>query len=311
MVNMLLRIWIITKRTFLGFTGDNCTQQAAAITYYILFSLAPLAIVVVAVLGIFLNGEEVRDRVVDWVLEVIPLSSIEGRASVTEIVEEIQNVNATFAVIGLVVALWSSLAVFAAIRRALNNVWGMEEHRPYAQAKVVDLMQVGVVCLVLVASIVLTGLVRTAREVSADYLGPIAGGNVFWEIPSAIAAGLVTLAAFCVLYRIVPAVHPGWRAVVPGAILATVLFELLKNSFAIYVANFNSYSVVYGSLAGILLFLFYMFLASNILLIGAEFVKTMQRYQAGAYDLEINPPVPLPPVTTRMLRSLRGLFVRD
>ena len=308
---MLLRLWIITKRTFLGFTGDSCTQQAAAITYYVLFSLAPLAIVLVAVLGVFLNGEDVQKRIVDWVLEVIPLSDPEGRDSVVKIVEGIQHVNATFAVLGVVVALWSSLAVFASMRRALNNVWGTSEHRPYVQSKIVDLLQVGVVCAVLLGSIVLTGLVRTAREISADYLGPIAGESRFWEIPSAVAPALITLGAFCVLYRIVPAAHPRWRAVVPGAILAALLFEILKNSFAFYVANFNNYNFVYGSLAGILLFLFYMFLASNILLIGAEFVKTMQGYLGGAFDAELHPLEPLPPVRTRMMRSLRGMFVRD
>jgi uncharacterized BrkB/YihY/UPF0761 family membrane protein len=68
---------------------------------------------------------------------------------------------------------------------------------------------------------------------------------------------------------------------------------------------------VYGSLAGVLLFLLYMYLASCILLIGAELTVALDRYHAGAYESEINPPEPLPPVTTRALRAFRGLFVRD
>lgn len=308
---MLLRLWIISKRTFLGFTQDNCTQQAAAITYYVLFALVPLAIVLIAVLGLFLDGEDVRENVVDWVLEVIPLSDFEGRVSVTEVVESIQNLSTTFAIVGLVFAVWGSLAVFASVRRALNNVWGVEEARPWIQAKFVDLVQVGVVSAVLLSSIVLTGLIRAARRASGDFLGGLASGNPLWELATALLPAAMTFVAFALLYRIVPAARPRWRTVIPGALLAAILFEALKLSFAIYISNFNSYDVVYGSLGGLLLFLFYMFLASNILLLGAELVETLGRFHAGAFEEEINPPVPLPPVSTRMYRAVRGLFVRS
>ena len=103
-----------------------------------------------------------------------------------------------------------------------------------------------------------------------------------------------------------PASHPRLRDVLPGALLATLLFEVLKNSFAIYVANFNNFDVVYGSLAGALLFLLYTFLASNILLIGAELTRTMERYHNHELDAELFPPEPRPPVTTRALRAREG-----
>lgn len=308
---MLLRLWIITKRTFLGFASDNCTQQAAAITYYVLFALVPLTIVVIAVLGAFLDSDDVTENIVDWVLEIVPLSDFEGRASVTEVVTSIQNLSRTFAIFGLFLAIWGSLAVFAAIRRALNNVWGIEEERPWIQAKFVDLVQVGVVSAVLLGSIVLTGLIRAARNVSGDYLGPLARGSTLWEVPTALLPAAMTFVAFTLLYRIVPASRPDWRNVLPGAAVAALLFEALKLSFAIYITNFNQYDVVYGSLGGLMLFLFYMFLGSNILLLGAELVETLDRFHAGAFEHEINPPEPLPPVPVRMYRAFRGLFVRS
>jgi membrane protein len=122
---------------------------------------------------------------------------------------------------------------------------------------------------------------------------------------------LLTLATFVLLYRIVPASHPKLRDVLPGAVLATLLFEVLKNSFAIYVANFNNFDVVYGSLAGALLFLLYTFLASNILLAGGELTRTLERYHAHELDAEIYPVEPQPPVASRMLSAVKGLFVRQ
>jgi membrane protein len=225
-------------------------------------------------------------------------------------VESVQNLSASFAILGLVFAVWGSLTVFSSIRRALNNVWAAEEGRPWLQAKFVDLAQVGVVALVLLGSIVLTGVIRTARDASGDYLGPLAGRSPLWEIPTALLPAALTFTAFALLYHIVPVARPGWRSVLPGAALAALLFEALKISFAFYVANFSNYNVVYGSVGGLLLFLFYMFLASNILLLGAELVHTLSRFHAGAFADEIDPPVPLPPVSTRMYRAMRSLFVR-
>jgi|CXWL01.1.fsa_nt_gi membrane protein len=308
---MLLRLWIISKRTFLGFSADNCSQQAAAITYYVLFSIAPLAIFVIALLGTFLNGEDVRQRIVDWVVEIVPLSDTEGRDAVERIVEGAQNVSATVAIAGLLLTLWASLAVFASIRRALNNVWSMTEHRPWAQGKLVDLLQVGIVSVVLLGSIALTGFLRTVREVSAGHFGVLASGNVLWETPGIVGPALLTFGAFAVLYKTVPAAHPRWRDVLPGAVLAALLFEILKVSFAFYLANFNNFDLVYGSLAGILIFLFYMFLAANILLVGAELAYTLSRFHAGALDAELYPATPPPSVAIRMMRALRGLFVRQ
>lgn len=307
---MLRRLWIVTKHTAIGYTRDNASQHAAAITYYVLFSMVPLAIVTLTILGFFLDSEDVRNNVVDWVLEVIPLSETDGRDAVVNIVETVQNLSTTVALASLALTLWVSLAVFASIRRALNAIWGITEHRPWFQGKIVDLSQVGLVSAVLLGSVVLTAIIRAVRE-ATDKFGPLGGTNNLWEVPANVVPAILTFAAFAVLYRVVPAAHPRWRSILPGAFLASALFEALKLSFAFYIANFNDFDVVYGSLAGLLIFLFYMFLASNILLIGAEVTRTLERLHDGEFEDEINPPAPLPPVSVRAFRAFRGLFVRD
>ncbi|TAK57797.1 MAG: YihY/virulence factor BrkB family protein, partial [Dehalococcoidia bacterium] len=132
-----------------------------------------------------------------------------------------------------------------------------------------------------------------------------------WEIPSVLLPAVLTFVTFALLYRIVPAARPRWRDALPGAFVATLLFEALKNGFAFYVANFNNFDVVYGSLAGVLLFLFFTYLSSAILLIGAELARTFLAYHSGVLRDELYPPQPLPPVTTRAFRAVKGLFVRQ
>jgi membrane protein len=305
------RIWILAKSTYLSFARDNCTQLAAAISYYVLFSIVPLAILAVSIAGLVLGSQEVRNSITNHVLDAVPLSQTEGRSAVESAIDSVKRVSGPVAALGLVGTLWTASAVFASIRKSLNTVWGVEEHRPWAQAKLIDLAQVAVLGAMLLASLVLTGVLRAARHLSAAYVGPLANRNPLWGVPPIVLPALLTFATFALMYRIVPATRPRWRDALPGAMLATLLFEVLKDSFAFYVANFNNFDVVYGSLAGALFFLLYTFLSSNILLVGAEFTRTMERYHRHELDAEIFPVDPPTPVTTRALRAVKGLFIRQ
>lgn len=305
------RIWILAKTTYLDFARNNCTQLAAAISYYVLFSIVPLAILAVSIAGLIFGGQSVRNNITDRILDAVPLSQTDGRSAVEDALDSVKRVSGPVAAAGLLGTLWTASAVFASIRKSLNDVWGVEERRPWAQAKLVDLAQVGLLGAILLASLILTGVLRTIREVSASHVGPLAGSNPLWAVPPIALPAVLTLATFVLMYRIVPASHPLWRDVLPGAVLATLLFEVLKNSFAIYVTNFNNFNVVYGSLAGALLFLLYTFLSCNILLAGAELTRTLERYHNHELDAELFPVDPQPPVTTRVFRAMKGLFVRQ
>jgi membrane protein len=310
---VLRKLFVIIKNTAIGYTTDSSGQQAAAITYYVLFSMVPLGIFGLSVLGRFLGTEEVQEQVVDWIMDTLPFTPVEGRKQVEDFVSGLQNISTSLAIVGIIAALWGSLGMFSAVRRSLNNIWGMREERPFVQSKLVDLFQVGLVALVLLGSVVLTGFLRVARQISTNVGGPISGDSALWEVPTALIPLLVTFIAFCGLYKIVPAARPKWRSVIPGALLAALLFEILKQGFAIYVANFNNYDAVYGALGGVMLFLFSLYLSSCILLVGGELIETLERYHRGALAEELTP-APLPSskaaLRERAIVAVKGLFVR-
>lgn len=307
---MFRRAWVFTKQTYLSFIRDDCTQQAAAISYYVLFSIVPLTIFLVSVLGFVWSDAERRSDIVDQVVDTVPLSDTDGRDAVDDALTSARGVSGPVAAVALAITLWTASAMFGSIRRALNTVWRAEEHRPYFRAKLVDLAQIGVLGLILVGSIALTAVLRTVREESLDRFGPLAGDNVLWELPPVLLPAALTLTAFALLYRYVPAAHPRWYESIMGALLATVLFEVLKNTFALYVANYNNYNVIYGSLAGVLLFLLNTYLASIVVLAGAEFARTVQRFRRGELDAIIAAG-PGDSITQQTLRALKGLFVRQ
>lgn len=308
---MFKTIWVFTKQTWISFSRHNCPQHAAAVSYYVLFSIIPVAILTVSIIGIILVNGERRSDLTNTILDTVPLTQTEGRDEVESAIDTVHRAGSVAAGISFVATLWASSAMFSAIRRALNTVWGADEHRPWAQGKLVDFAQVGVLSAILLGSIVLTGLLRTLREVSVDYAGPLGYQNLIWEIPRILIPAGVSFVTFLMLFKIVPAAHPHWREVIPGALFSTLLFEALKNGFAFYVANFNNFDVVYGSLAGVLLFLFFTYLSSNILLAGAELSRTFGRYYAGELEDLIHPKAPQPTALEQITRAVKGLFVRQ
>jgi membrane protein len=307
---MVRRAWVLIKHFFKSYQYHHGPQHAAAISYYVLFSLAPLALLTLSIIGVVLT-DQARADVVDEVLDAVPLSQTEGRDAVEDAVSGAGRIGGPLAAVGLVFTLWTASSMFAAIRRSLNVIWDVSEPRPWFQGKLVDFAQIGLLLLVLVASLVATGVLRVVREVSADAFGPLAGKNPLWEIPPVVLPGALSFLTFLLIYRIVPEVRPQWRHCLAGAVVATLLFEALKNTFALYVANFSNYDVVYGSLAGVLLFLFFVHLAASILLAGAEVTRISERLRAGEFNAELFPQGPGTPLTTQAVRAVKGLFVRQ
>ena len=230
--------------------------------------------------------------------------------AVIDTIRGVSDVSGALTIVGIVGMAWAGSAMFGAIRKSLNIAWDTEVHRPVVQQKLVDLGMVLAMGVLLAASVGATGALRTLRQVSDDALGPLStGSGFFWSVLPFFLPAIFSFMVFMLLYRYVPNAPSSFRNVWPGAVLATVLFELLKNGFAIYIANFNSYAGAYGALGGILLFLLWTYLSSNILLIGAELAAEYPRVLRGDYDEAEAQPKEQRNIPKTVLRGLRGLFV--
>ena len=338
--------WLLIRKTAEEYGTDNCSHMAAAISYYVIFSIVPLTIFIVSVFGLIVRDEELQQDLSSEIVEFleveegVPLlepeedaiterysseafgeisaavalfsdAEIEGLAAdleegrpvtvagfsltedelsvradnlVTEALEGVSDVGGALSIVGLVATGWAGLAMFGSIRKSLNIAWDTDIHRPVVQQKFFDLAMMAGLGLLLASSVGATIALSTLRALSGD-LGPLSEGTKFlWTIVPLVVPAIMTFVMFVVVYRFIPNVRHSFRDVWPGALLATVLFELLKNGFAIYVANFNNYAGAYGALGGILLFLLFIYLSANILLIGAELAAEYPRVLRGDYD---------------------------
>ncbi|HEX9834516.1 MAG TPA: YihY/virulence factor BrkB family protein, partial [Mycobacterium sp.] len=219
-------IWPLLKRTFREFSEDNCSQLAAAISYYVLFAIIPLAIFLTSVFGLLVQDSDIQDEVIDRLVEAIPLEEGEGQDLVTDTVRGVSRVSGALTVVGLIGMAWSASAMFGAIRKALNVAWDTEVHRPLVQQKLIDLAMVLGLGLLLGTSIAGTAALRTLRELSDEALGPLSTGTgFFWSALPLALPGLLTFLVFLLIYRFVPNVSDSLREVWPGALLAGALFE--------------------------------------------------------------------------------------
>jgi len=282
---VLRRPLILAVRALQAFGEDRCGHMAAAISYYALLSLFPLLIFLVSVLGIFLRNSSLQQDLIDRVLEILPLTESKGANEVTQAVRAVAGVSVPLTIVGLLGLAWSASAMFGAIRSSLNVAWGSTSRRSLLRQKLLDFAMMAGFGAFFLLSIGTTALLRTTQEASSDLLGPLSSSSFFfWLAFSFVAPALLSLGAFAVLYRFVPSALVNTRGVWVGAATATVLFELAKNGFSFYLANFGRYDLVYGSLGAVVTFLVGLYLSAAVLLFGAEVAAEYPKVTSGEYD---------------------------
>jgi membrane protein len=305
---------LLFHRSLQEFFEDNCTQMAAAISYYVLFSLFPLLIFLVGILGLALQNSQLQQDLIDAVLDFIPLTKDEGRDEVSEAVRGISGVGSgALGVFGLIGMAWSGSNMFGVIRRSINTAYDLEQQRPFVQQKLLDLAMVLGTGAFFLASVSATTFLRTVRRFSSDIaiLGDAAErAGPAWDTASYLIPFGLSILAFAVVYWVVPATKVRLRDVWPGALVAAALFEGGKIGFAIYLEHFSNYDIVYGSLGAVAAFLFWVYLSALFLLFGAEVASEYPRVLRGEYQLATEKR-PEEAWQTRVRRLVRSLFVDD
>jgi membrane protein len=270
----------LLRRAVTEFRADHCRQMAAAMSYHVLFSLFPLAILAVGIIGLVTQGSHARDMVVTAVLDVVPLSG-HGRQQLRGMIGSVGGGAGALGLLGLIGVIWSASGVMTAVRTALNVAWDTDARRPFIRGKVVDLALVAGTFLVTGATVGLTVAAGIIRRGAASLphalrgLEPLTGAGAWLAVVGASFALLFAIFAF--LYRVVPAVPTRLSGIWPGALVAAAGFEWLQYGFSAYLSFFGHYNKVYGTLGAVVAFMFFVYLASLVFLFGAEVASEYPR----------------------------------
>ena len=285
------------------FVADRCPQQAAGIAYRALFSMAPLAIVLVAIFGLVLQDDGIRETVVDTVVDALPVSAA-GHQDVEDAITAIATPASALGLLGLLVFLWAATGMMAAIRQGLESALHVTDSRPMLRAKLIDLALVaGAGLLVLIsAGVTLLGvLVDKASDDVADATG--IGADALATVGHRGASFILSTVVVLLLYRFVPARGLRVRDGVVGAIVTALLLQLISLASAWIYEKTTELSVIYGSLTAVLVFLYSLYLFASALLLGAEVAAAWCRPHTESGEGG--------PILTQLKRAGRGLFARQ
>ena len=200
------------------FFAAGCTQHAAGIAYRVLFSLAPLAIVLVSVFGLVLQDDDVRERVVDRVIEALPVDAA-GREDVEDAIETIATPTSAAGLVSLLVFLWAASGMMAALRRGLAAAMGVPR-RTVARGKLVDLALVAGAAVLVLLSVGIGLVAKLAHEIVVEVSEEL-GFEVGAE-GRAIALALpflLWIGTSLLLYRFVPAAGLRLQDALAGAVV--------------------------------------------------------------------------------------------
>lgn len=276
-----LRHWLdVAKRTAMECRDDELLDRAAALTYYGFLAVFPTLLLAISILGL-LGTSEVT-TVLDNVQKLAPGSVRNVLRTAIQQVRSTSGTGGTLALAGIAGAMWSASGYVGAFIRASTVIYGgVREKRPIW--KVLPL-RIGLTMLMMLASMI--------SVIIVVFTGPLAGktANLFglshtavtvwsilkWPVLVLLVAGMIVL-----LFWAAPDAHSGgFRWISPGSTLAVVLWLILSSGFATYIANFASYNKTYGAVAGVIVFLLWLWLSNLAILLGLEFNAELARGQS-------------------------------
>ena len=268
------------KRTLHEFADDALGDRAAALTYYAVLSIFPGLLVVVSLLGLL--SQSATQPLITNLTQAAPASV---RQIITHAISNLQKGHGAAglaAIVGLALALWSASGYIAAFMRAANVVYDVPEGRPFWKTTP---LRVGVTLLIMVM-LVVSALMVVVTGGLANHVGQVLGigpaAVTVWSIAKWPVLLIIISLMISILYWVAPNAKRGFQWVSPGGVLAVVVWLIASGLFAFYVANFANYNKTYGSIAGVIIFLVWLWISNMAILFGAEFNAELERGRAAA-----------------------------
>lgn len=290
----------IGRKTLREFSKDQCTDLAAALTYYAVLALFPAMIALLSLVGLFGQGQQTVDTLLGILRDVgagsaattlePTLQSLAGRSGAAGVAF----------VLGLAASLWSASGYVGSFGRAMNRMYEIREGRPFWKLRPA-MLAVTLVALVLVAlvamALVLTG---PAAQAVGDAIGLGSTALTIWNIGKWPVVLAVVALVVALLYYATPNVkQPRFRWISVGAVVAIVVWIAASAGFGFYVSTFASYDKTYGALAGVVVFLLWLWITNLALLFGAELDSELERGRELQSGVSAERSLQLPPRDTR------------
>jgi membrane protein len=266
------------KRTGKEFSQDNLTDWAAAMTYYGVLALFPALIALISVVGIVFSPTQITDALNQIAGQLGPASAVETLKGPIEGIASGGSKTGIMLIVGILAALWSASGYVGAFMRASNIIYEVDEGRPIWKLRPLQML----VTLAMILLVTLAAVSIVATGPVAEAVGSAIGVSdtfvTVWDYAKwPVLVGIVTL-MLAILYYASPNAKVGrFKFITVGAVVAVLVWIVASLAFAFYVSNFGSYDKTYGSLAGVVVFLVWLWITNVAILVGAQLNAERER----------------------------------
>lgn len=275
--------WDILKETYHEWNQDNAPQLGAALAFYTIFSLAPIFIIIMAIVGYFLGKESVQIYILNEVSQLV------GRDNAANLMNIIINsykpgsgLKAT--IIAILLMLLGSTTIFVMLKNALNVIWGVSQQERRYTALIKERFQSFVIVLLIgffiFLSMTASSMLVTLHTLMESFFEiPI----IFFQATDYILSITLLTFIFALLYKFLPDATIFWKDVWVGAAITALLFTLGKFLLGLYIAK-SSVSSVYGAAGSLVAILLWVYYTAQIIFVGAEFTQVYARRYGSAIE---------------------------
>ena len=271
--------WQILKQTVREFGEDQAPRLAAALAYYTIFSIAPLLVIVLAIVGFVYGSEDARTQLMSQLETRIGQDAANLIGTMVERTSQ-QGGGVLATIIGIVTLLVGATTVFAQLQGALNKIWDVAADRSGGIKKLllVRLEGLGMVLALGFVLLVSFGLQAALNVILSNFSGVLPGSDAIWFIANQVLMLAVFTLIFGAIFMVLPDVDLHWRNVLRGAILTALLFKLGEILIGFYL-GFSGVKSTYGAAGSLVILLLWIYYSSQILLFGAEFTQVDTRHR--------------------------------
>ena len=274
------------KQTFNEWLEDKAPQLGAALAYYTVFSLAPLILLLLAIVGVLFRNDPsgAWTRITEQMGYFLDQSALDVVQQIAQKAAQ-PNRSAVATIIGIALALFGASGVFGQLQDALNTVWGVKAKpglglRGFLRARFLSFAMVGGICFLLLVSLVIEGLLKGFSHYVQTHLpGGISLAISIYLIFDACIVVLV----FAMIFKFLPDVKLRWSNVWVGSVLTAILFAIGKWALGLYLGS-GAAGSAYGAASSLITLLLWIYYSSQILLFGAEFTQVYTRKFGGPVE---------------------------
>ena len=282
----LLAFWNSFINSFRLFRKHDTLTLGAALSYYTGFSLIPIIVIVISILGVLVGPDTVQQAIQTQLENFVGAKGAEQLQGIIKVTYQPGN-NIIATGIAIVLLLIGATSVFSQIHTSLNLIWGVKGNlkQPilsFFRHRLFSFAMIGCLCFLLLVSLIVNLALTSFSAYLAKHV-PHTSLFIF-SISEFLISYIFTTLLFALIYKYMSDAKPQWRSIWPGALFTGVLFMIGKNLMAVYITNFNL-DTNYGSAGALLLLLTWVFYSSQIVFFGAEFIHAL----AAEHGISLDP----------------------